>query len=164
MRTTALRETPDSSAGRPCDTRAVAYAVRPVDYFYASLRDDDAGAVRVLNQLEEIGVELLAFAVVPQSASQVQFAIVPEDPGKLTAEAARAGVPLEGPHHALLVQGDDRLGVLASVHRRLLAANVDVFSSGGVSDGRGSFSYVVFVREDQFAAAVEALSIDVELP
>jgi hypothetical protein len=160
----AVSVSADVGAGAHCHPRTVAYTIRPVRYYYASVHDDDAGAPRILNQLEEVGVNLLAFAVVPSSSSEIQFAIVPEDPGKLAAEAARAGVPLEGPHHAFLVQGDDHLGELASVHRRLLAANVDIYSSSGVSDGRGSFGYIVFVREDQFASAVEALGVEVELP
>jgi hypothetical protein len=57
------------------------------------------------------------------------------------------------------VQGDDALGRLAGVHERLFKAGVDVYASSGVSDGRGSFGYVVYVREDQFEKAVEALEL-----
>ncbi len=128
------------------------------------VRDDVEGASRVLTQLEELGVDLLAFAAIPNASSSVQFMIVPEDPGKLAAEAARNRLRLEGPHPALLVRGDDRLAALASVHRRLFAAHADVYASAGVSDERGTFGYMIYVREDQFASAVETLGLDVEIP
>jgi hypothetical protein len=57
------------------------------------------------------------------------------------------------------VQGDDELGALASVHARLVDAGVDIYASSGVTDGRGSFGYVVYVREDQFEKARGALSL-----
>jgi hypothetical protein len=90
---------------------------------------------------------------------RAQFALFPEDPGRLVAEARGAGMPLDGPHHALLVQGDDELGALADVHESLVDAGVDIYASAGVSDGRGSFGYVVYVREDQFAKARDALGL-----
>jgi hypothetical protein len=43
------------------------------------------------------------------------------------------------------------------VHARLVAAGVDIFASSGVTDGRGSFGYVVYVREDQFENAASAV-------
>jgi hypothetical protein len=36
---------------------------------------------------------------------------------------------------------------------------VSVYASGGVTDGRGTFGYVVYVREDQFEQAAGALGV-----
>jgi hypothetical protein len=38
----------------------------------------------------------------------------------------------------------------------LACAGVDIFASSGVTDGRGAFGYVVYVREDQFEKASSA--------
>jgi len=43
------------------------------------------------------------------------------------------------------------------VHEQLVKAGVDIFASSGVSDGRGAFGYLVYVREDQFETATAAL-------
>ena len=137
----------------------MAFTIRPVHYYYANVRDELGAAYRVLSQLAERGVNLLAFTAVPAGPSLAQFALFPEDPNKLTAEARSAGLPLDGPHNALLVQGDDELGALASVHERLWGAGVDIYASAGVTDARGSFGYVVYVREDQFEKAVRALGL-----
>jgi hypothetical protein len=137
----------------------MAFTIRPVDYYYANVHDELGAAYRVLSQLAERGVNLLAVTAVPAGPTLAQFALFPEDPNKLVAEARSAGLPLDGPHRALLVQGDDELGVLASVHERLLGVGVDIYASSGVTDARGSFGYVVYVREDQFEQAVGALGL-----
>jgi hypothetical protein len=137
----------------------MAYTIRRTQYFYANVRDEAGAAYRILSQLAGLGVNLLAFTAVPAGPTRAQFALFPEDPSKLGAEARAAGLPLEGPHHALLVQGDDELGALADVHERLFEAGVDVYASSGVTDGRGSFGYVVYVREDQFEKAAGALGL-----
>lgn len=137
----------------------MAFAVRPVEYHYANVRDDLGAAYRVLSQLAERGVSLVAFTAVPAGPALAQFALFPEDPAKLVAEARAAGLLLDGPHHALLVQGDDELGAFASVHERLVKAGIDIYASSGVVDGRGSFGYVIYVREEQFKRAVAALDL-----
>jgi hypothetical protein len=135
----------------------VAFTVSRVEYYYANISDELGAAYRVLTQLAGRGVNLLAFTAVPSGPMRAQFALFPEDPNELVAEARAAQLPLEGPHHALLVQGDDELGALARVHERLLEAGVDIYASAGVTDGRGAFGYVVYVREDQIGQAADAL-------
>ncbi|MHB1242986.1 MAG: hypothetical protein ACYC1P_06255 [Gaiellaceae bacterium] len=137
----------------------MAFTIRRADYFYASVRDELGAAYGLLSQLAELGVNLLAFTAVPSGPSLAQFALFPADPNKLVAEARSANLPLDGPYHALLVQGDDELGALASVHKRLADAGVDIYASSGVTDGRGAFGYVVYVREDEFEKAAGVLGV-----
>jgi hypothetical protein len=137
----------------------MAFTIRPVEYFYVNVRDELGAAYEVLSLLAERGVSLLAFTAVPAGPMLAQFALFPADPNKLVAEARAAGMTLDGPHHALLVRGDDELGALASVHESLVAAGVDIYASAGVTDAGGSFGYVVYVREDQFERAVAALGL-----
>jgi hypothetical protein len=137
----------------------MAFTIRPVEYYYVNVRDELGAAYRVLSQLADRGVNLLAFTAVPSGPSLAQFALFPEDPNKLAAEARTAGMALDGPHHALLAQGDDELGALASVHERLFRAGVDIYASAGVTDARGSFGYVVYLREDQVQRAASALEL-----
>ena len=141
-------------------SRAAPFTIAPVEYFYANVRDVPGVAYETLARLADLGVNLLAFTAVPNGPTTVQFALFPEEPAKLIAEAKAANLPLDGPHHALLIQGDDELGALAGVHERLIDAGVDIYASSGVTDARGAFGYVVYVREDQFRKAVEALDLD----
>jgi hypothetical protein len=137
----------------------MAYTIRRADYFYATVRDELGAAYGLLSQLAELGVDLLAFTAIPSGPTLAQFALFPADPNKLVAEARSANLPLDGPYHALLVQGDDELGALADVHKRLADAGVDVYASSGVTDGRGAFGYVVYVRENQFEKAAGVVGV-----
>ena len=137
----------------------MAFTLNRVEYFYANVRDELGAAYRVLSALAERGVNLLAFTAVPSGPTLAQFALFPEDPTLLKAEAKAAGIDLDGPYHAFLVQGDDELGGLANVHKQLFEARVDIYASTGVIDGRGSFGYIVYVREDQFEQAAGALGV-----
>ena len=150
----------DARAARCCDSWSWnGRLCRRIEYYYVNVRDELGAAYRVLSALSQRGVELLAFTAVPSGADRAQFAIFPEDPSRFAVEARLAQIEVDGPHHALLVQGDDELGELARVHERLFRAGVDVYASSGVSDGRGSFGYIVYVREDQFEQAAVALEI-----
>jgi hypothetical protein len=135
------------------------FTIRSVEYYYANVRDELGAAYRVLTQLAERGVNLLAFTAVPSGPGLAQFALFPEDPNKLFAEGRAVGLPLDGPYHALLVQGDDELGAFAGIHERLVEGGVDIYASSGVTDGRGSFGYLVYVREEQFEKAASAMGV-----
>jgi len=137
----------------------VAFTIRSVEYYYANVRDELGAAYRVMTQLAELGVNLLAFTAVPSGPDLAQFALFPDDPNRLVAQARAAGLVLDGPYHAFLAQGDDELGALAGVHERLVEAGVDIYASSGVTDGGGSFGYIVYVREQQFAHAARALGV-----
>ena len=137
----------------------MAYTVRSVEYFHATVRNEPGEAYKLLTALADRGVNLVAFTAVPLGPTAAQVAIFPEDPVKLRAEASQAGLVLDGPHPALLVQGDDELGALARIHGKLSDAGVDVFASSGVANGRGSFGYVIYVRPQDHERAVEALGV-----
>jgi hypothetical protein len=137
----------------------MAFHVRRTPYYYAMVKDEPGAAYRILSQLAERGINLLAFSAVPIGPSRAQLALVPEDEGSLLKATRDAGLVLDGPHHAFLVQGDDELGALVSVHARLLEAGIDIYASTGVADGRGSYGYMIYVREEQVEDAAKALEV-----
>ena len=137
----------------------MSFTIRRVDYFYTTVKDQPGEAYKLLSELAALGVNLLAFSGVPMGPMRTQFTLFPEDALKLADAAKKAGFSLDGPSSALLVQGDDELGALANIHRKLYEANVDVYASSGVADGRGSFGYVIYVRPEEFDRAAKALGV-----
>jgi hypothetical protein len=137
----------------------VAYRIRKVDYFYTTVRDRPGEAYKLLTQLAEMGLNLVAFTAVPIGPTHTQLALFPSDTLKMESAAQRAGFRLDGPHAAFLVQGDDELGALAQVHERLFEGNVNVYASTGVTDGQGSFGYLIYVRPEEYDRAGEILEL-----
>ena len=137
----------------------MAFTIRHVDYFYTTVKDQPGEAYNLLALLEGVGVNLMAFTAIPIGPLHTQLALFPEETLKLQSEAKKAGLVLEGPYPALLAQGDDELGALAGIHEQLFQAHVNVYASSGVSDGQGSFGYVIYVRPEEYDRAVKALGI-----
>jgi hypothetical protein len=137
----------------------MACSVRRVDYFYTTVADQPGKAYKLLKSLADLGINLLAFTAVPTGPLRTQLTLFPEDSGKLAREAQSDGIVLDGPHPALMVQGDDELGTLAELHMKLAEASVNVYASTGVSDGKGSFGYVLYVRPEEFKRASAALGV-----
>jgi hypothetical protein len=134
-------------------------AIRRAAYFYTTVPDRPGEAYRLLSDLAGLQVELVAFTAVPVGPFRTQLALFPADEVLLRRAAEKSGLELDGPHWALLVQGDDEIGVLAPIHERLYLANVNVYAASGVSDGRGGFGYVIYVRPEQFEQAAKALDV-----
>jgi hypothetical protein len=135
------------------------YQVRRAEYFYTTVADEPGQALNLLNLLAEKGINLLAFTAVPVGPNRTQLTIFPDDVAKTVSEAKKAQLPLDGPYAALLVQGKDALGALATVHAKLYEAKVDVYASSGVADGRGGYGYVIYVRGQDYDASLKALGI-----
>jgi len=137
----------------------MACTIARVEYFYATIMDQPGEAYKLLAQLADLGINLLAFTAVPIGPTRTQLTIFPEDPAHLKNEAVKVGLALDGPHPALLVQGDDDLGALAEIHSKIFEANVNVYSASGVTDGRGSFGYLIYVKPEDYERAAAALEV-----
>jgi hypothetical protein len=135
------------------------FTIQRVQYFYTIVRDQPGEAYGLLNMLAEMGINQLAFSVIPVGPNSTQLTFFPEDPLKLIHEAELSAMKIDGPHHALLIQGDDELGALAQVHQRLHEADINVYAASGVTDGHGSYGYLVYVKEDDYERAAQTLEV-----
>jgi hypothetical protein len=104
-------------------------------------------------------VNLLAFNAIPMGNEQTQLVLFPEDPQSLARVAEEEGLQLDGPQYAILMRGDDELGALAEIHRKLADAKVNVSASSGITDEEGRYGYVVYLAADDFSRATAALGV-----
>jgi hypothetical protein len=137
----------------------MAYKIRRIEYFTTTVQDQPGEAYKLLSSLADLGLNLIAFTAVPVGPLRAQLTIFPEDPLRMADAVRKAGLVVDGPHPAFVVQGDDELGALARIHERIYAANINVYASSGVADGQGSFGYVIYVRPEDYERAAEALGI-----
>jgi len=90
---------------------------------------------------------------------RTQLTIFPADPSRLESQFARLGVEVDGPHGAILVQGDDVPGALVDVHQRLYEAGLNVYASTGVAGTGGGYGYVIYLRPEAVDRAAAVLGI-----
>ncbi|MEJ2502509.1 MAG: hypothetical protein P8177_04195 [Gemmatimonadota bacterium] len=137
----------------------MAHETRRVDYFYTTVQDRPGEALRFLSTLDDLGVNLLAFTAIPVGLLQTQLTIFPDDAARLRDQGRKSGFALDGPHPAILVQGDDVPGAIVDIHETLYRAGINVYASTGVTAGRGSYGYILYVRPEDFEEACEALAL-----
>lgn len=134
-------------------------SIRAAVYFYLTVTDQPGVAYGLLSKLAAEAVNLLAFNAIPIGPDQTQLALFPENVKRLAQAAEALGLALAGPHRAFLIQGDDKLGAFAEIHSRLLDSQINVYASSGVTDGRGGYGYVLYVRPEEYKAAAQVLGV-----
>ena len=133
--------------------------IQKLNYYYAIVQDKPGESHKILSMLADVGVNQLAFNISHISPERSQITFFPKDEAKLLSVTKRAGLTLDGPYNAIMVQGSDELGALVEVHEKLHNVNINIASSTAISDGHGSFGYVIYVRPDDYDKAADTLSI-----
>jgi len=133
--------------------------ISKVEFYKTTKQNRPGEAYKFLSQLALLKINLLAFTAIPVSSTETELTIFPENPKIMKNEASRAGLYLEGPFPALLVQCDDRLGALADIHLQIYEADANVSSASGVTDGRGAFGYLLHIDPEDFDKAAAALGL-----
>jgi hypothetical protein len=137
----------------------MSYKVRKLNYYYAITQDKPGEAHKILSILADVGVNQIAFNTMQMGPERAQITLFPEDESLLINVAKKAGLNLDGPYKAILVQGTDEMGALVEVHEKLHNANINIASSTAIADGSGSYGYLIYVRPDDYNKAAETLSI-----
>jgi hypothetical protein len=131
--------------------------VRRVGYFYFDVEDKPGEGARVLGQLKDAQVNLLAFTAFPTSGGRAQITVVPENAEALQAASRNAGLKHSEKKECFLVQASDRVGAVFDALEPLADARINVTASSACSAGGGSYGMVVYVKQPDLAAAAKAL-------
>lgn len=137
----------------------MAYRIRKVEYYHTTIQDQPGEAYQILGTFADQGVNLLAFSAIPIGPAATQLTIFPDDSSALERLAKQAGMSLLGPHSAFVVNGVNEIGALVSVHEKLYQADVNVFSSHGVTDGDDGYGYILHIKDEDIDRASEALGL-----
>lgn len=132
-------------------------AVKRVEYYNITIDGHAGEASKLLSLFADAGVSLLAFKAVPIEPGRTRFSLFPNDGLKMTNGAKKAGLELDGPHSALLIEGDDESGALADIYEKLSLAGIKVGESSGIADINGGYGVVLYIKEEDCEKAVVAL-------
>lgn len=135
----------------------MAEKVRQVEYYYATVPDEPGTGSKLLSQLQQAGVNLLACLAFPSEKGKTQIDVVPENAGALKEAGAKAGIKLTGPRKAFLVEGDDRVGAVADVTRKLAEAKINITAAAAAAAGGGRYGMILWVAQGDHAKAAKVL-------
>jgi hypothetical protein len=137
----------------------MALAIKRVEYYNITVQDHAGEGSKLLALFAGAGVNLLAFKAVPLEPLRTQFTLFPDDGSKMTEGAKKAGLELNGPHSALLIQGDDESGALADIYEKLAQAKISVNESSGIAAIKGGYGVILYLKQADCEKAVAALEM-----
>ncbi len=132
--------------------------VRTAQYFKLQVPDRPGEAARCLDELEAADVNLLAFLAFPRNR-RTQLDFVPSDPTAFKAAAQQAKWKVQGPKTCFLVEGEDRVGAVASHADRLAKAKVNIHATVAVCGGAGRYGVILWVKPKDAKRAAQALGL-----
>ncbi len=133
--------------------------IRRVEYYYVVVADKPGSGAAVLRTFQEAGVNLLAYLGFPAGRGKSQIDLVPENAALLKGAAQMAGLKLSRAKRAFVVDGEDRIGAVADLTRRLAEAKVNVTAACATGAGGGRYGMILWVPPASYVKAAKVLGV-----
>ncbi|MBZ5638076.1 MAG: hypothetical protein LAO51_04875 [Acidobacteriia bacterium] len=131
--------------------------VKKIRYVYVTLKNRPGQGVKILGELKQAGVNLLACTGFPSAAGKAQLDIAIENPAVARRLARKHGWPLSQVKTAFLIQGDDEPGAVHRHVQKLAAGRINVTAADAVSAGQGRYGMILWVKPKDYKRAAKLL-------
>jgi hypothetical protein len=131
--------------------------VRKANYCYAIVPDRAGQGARILAELKEASVNLLAYSGFPIGGGRSQLDFVVETMGPLRRLALKNGWRLSRERKGFLIQGADEVGALHRHVQKLSNAGINVTAADAVAAGQGRYGMILWVKPRDYGRAAKAL-------
>ena len=137
----------------------MALDIKSVEYFNITVDGHVGEGSKLLSIFAGVGISLLAFKAVPLESNRTRFTLFPNDRSKMIDGAKKAGLELDGPYAALIIQGDDESGALADIYEKLAQAGIHINESSGIADIQGWYGVILYLEQKDCEKAATALEM-----
>jgi len=134
----------------------MADSVRKVQYAYVMVPNRTGHGARMLLELRNAGVDLVAYSGFPAKTGS-QIDLVTADMTGLKRVARQNDWKLSGTKKGFLIQGPDRIGAVHRHLARLAEKKINVVAADAISAGKGRYGMILWVRPKDYARAARAL-------
>ena len=131
--------------------------VKMVNYVYLTVPNRAGNGARVLGELKDAGVNLLAYTGFPAKRGKAQLDLIPEDMAALRRFAKRRNWRLSKTKKGFWVRGKDDVG---AVHRhidKLAAEKINITAADAVAAGKNRYGMILWVKSKDFKRAAKVL-------
>ncbi|MGD2216474.1 MAG: hypothetical protein PVJ64_06945 [Gemmatimonadales bacterium] len=131
--------------------------VKKVNYVYVTVPNRAGQGAKVLGELREEGVNLLAYSGFPGKGGKAQLDMIPENMTELRRVAKKKGWRLSKPKKGFLVQGSDTVG---AVHRhidKLASKKINITAADAVAAGKKRYGMILWVKPKDYSRAARVL-------
>jgi hypothetical protein len=131
--------------------------VKKVGYCYMKVPNRAGQGEKVLGQLREEGVNLIAYSGFPIGRGKAQLDFIPEDMGALRRVARQNGWRLSKAKKGFLVTGSDQIGAVHRHINKLADKKINITAADAVAAGKGRYGMILWVRPNQYGRAARVL-------
>jgi hypothetical protein len=131
--------------------------VRKVNYAYVVAPSKAGQGARILGELKDAGVNLIAFNGFPAKGGKAQMDLVSDDLALIRRVARQRGWRLSRSRQGFLVQGLDEVGAVYQHIKKLGDRGINVTAAEAVAAGQGLFGMLLWVKPSDFARAAKTL-------
>lgn len=132
--------------------------VRKVNYCYAKVSNRAGQGVKMLEDLRDAGIDMVAFSGFPIGRGKAQLDFVTADIAALRRLAKKKGWRLSKMKKGFLVQGEDREGAVLRHINKLADNKISVTAADAVTAGKGRYGMILWVKPKDFARAARTLN------
>jgi hypothetical protein len=134
----------------------MADSVRKVQYAYVMVPNRPGQGARMLLELKNSGVDLVAYSGFPgKKGSQID--LVTHDMTGLKRVARQNGWKLSKMKKGFVVNGPDRIGAVHRHLAKLAEKKINVVAADAVAAGKGRYGMTLWVKPKDYAKAARAL-------
>ncbi|MCH7548192.1 MAG: hypothetical protein IH969_01420 [Candidatus Krumholzibacteriota bacterium] len=131
--------------------------VKKVTYCYAKVPSRAGNGVKVLEEIKNADINLLAFSGFPVGKGKAQLDFVAENTPALRRVARMNGWRLSKTKKAFLVTGNDSMGAAYRHLKKLADKKINVTAADAVCAGKGRYGMILWVRPKDYARASRTL-------
>ena len=136
----------------------MAYQVSKVNYCYVTVPSRAGQGEKILNELREAGINLLAFSGFPLKGGKSQVDLVSDKTAAIQRLGKAKGWRISATKKGFLVKGSDEIGVVHKVIKRLSDEKINVTAADAVAAGSGRFGMIMWVKPKDYARAARILN------
>jgi hypothetical protein len=131
--------------------------VRKVNYVYVTVPNRAGHGAKILSELKDQGVNLLAYSGFPGKAGKAQLDLIPENMTALRRVARKNDWRLSKVKKGFLVQGDDKIGSVYRHINKLADNRINITAADAVAAGKNRYGMILWVRPKDYNRAAKVL-------
>jgi hypothetical protein len=135
----------------------MAYRVRKVNYCKMTVPSRAGQAEAVLSAVKDAGINMHAFSGFPSKAGKSQIDFISDDSPAIRRLAKKSNWRLSKIKKAFLVQGNDEVGAVHKIFKKLADEKINVTAADAVAAGVGRYGMILWVKPKVYNRAARVL-------
>lgn len=136
----------------------MAYRVRKVNYCKLKVSSRAGQGEKVLSAIKEAGISMQAFSGFPVGGGKAQIDLVSDDMASIRRLAKNEGWRLSDTKKAFLVQGNDEIGAIHKLIKKLADEKINITAADAVAAGAGRYGMIMWVKPKDYRKATRVLN------